>query len=140
VIGHDAATVHKMNDYVGLHPALGPWRLIQAGTERLIQGSRVSNPNRSHFPVDWTSGERLQVSDQIVGCGWPGRFFDNECPGCDPRWDFVGQQLPLAIARGKGDAAGVREARGITVQRAGQRAVLKLNRSEKPRISSIPIR
>jgi len=98
VIGHDASTVHKLNDYVGLHPALGPVAdMIQAGKAAVIQGVGYPNPNRSHFrSIDiWQSGSS---SEQIVSSGWLGRFFDNACPGCDPKVGIsIGQQLPLAM-------------------------------------------
>ncbi len=98
VIGHDAASVHKLNDYVGLHPALGPISdLIQAGKGAVIQGVGYPNPNRSHFrSMDiWQSGSS---EEQILSTGWLGRFFDNACPGCDPKVGIsIGQQLPLAM-------------------------------------------
>jgi uncharacterized protein (DUF1501 family) len=98
VIGHDASTVHKLNDYVGLHPALGPVAdMVQAGKAAVIQGVGYPNPNRSHFrSMDiWQSASK---EDQIVSTGWLGRFFDNACPGCDPKVGIsIGQQLPLAM-------------------------------------------
>jgi uncharacterized protein (DUF1501 family) len=98
VIGHDASTVHKLNDYVGLHPALGPVAdMIQAGKAAVIQGVGYPNPNRSHFrSMDiWQSASS---EEQIVATGWLGRFFDNACPGCDPKVGIsIGQQLPLAM-------------------------------------------
>lgn len=97
-IGHDANTVHKLNDYVGLHPNLGPVAdLIQKGRAAVIQGVGYPNPNRSHFrSMDiWQSARPDQ---QIETTGWIGRYFDNACSGCDPQVGIaIGQQLPLAM-------------------------------------------
>jgi len=97
-IGHAANTVHKLNDYIGLHPNLGPVAdLIQKGKASVIQGVGYPNPNRSHFrSMDiWQSARPDQ---QTESSGWLGRYFDNNCPGCDPKVGVVvGQQLPLAM-------------------------------------------
>ena len=97
-IGHDASTVHKLNDYVGLHPNLGPVAdLIQAGMAAVVQGVGYPNPNRSHFrSMDiWQSAE---PEKQIETSGWLGRYFDNACSGCDPKIGIaMGQALPLAM-------------------------------------------
>ena len=98
VIGHDANTVHKLNDYIGLHPNLGPVAdLIQKGMAAVVQGVGYPNPNRSHFrSMDiWQSARPEQ---QIETSGWLGRYFDNTCSGCDPQVGIsMGQQLPLAM-------------------------------------------
>jgi len=98
VIGHDAGTVHKIDDYVGLHPNLGPVAdLIQKGKAAVVQGVGYPNPNRSHFrSMDiWQSARPEQ---QIETSGWLGRYFDNTCVGCDPKVGMaIGQQLPLAM-------------------------------------------
>ena len=97
-IRHDPDTVHKLNDYIGLHPNLGPIAdLIQKDKAAVVQGVGYPNPNRSHFrSMDiWQSAlpER-----QIETSGWLGRYFDNTCAGCDPRVGIaMGQQLPLAM-------------------------------------------
>ena len=97
-IGHDASTVHKLNDYIGLHPNLGPVAdMIQKGRAAVIQGVGYPNPNRSHFrSMDiWQSARPEQ---QTETSGWLGRYFDNSCPGCDPKVGIsIGQQLPLAM-------------------------------------------
>lgn len=97
-IGHDANTVHKLNDYIGLHPNLGPLAdLIQKGKAAVIQGVGYPNPNRSHFrSMDiWQSARPEQA---IETTGWLGRYFDNTCAGCDPQVGIaMGQQLPLAM-------------------------------------------
>ena len=97
-IGHDANTLHKLNDYIGLHPNLGPIAdMIEKGKAAVIQGVGYPNPNRSHFrSMDiWQSARPEQ---QIETSGWLGRYFDNTCSGCDPQVGIaMGQQLPLAM-------------------------------------------
>jgi len=97
-IGHDASTVHKLNDYIGLHPNLGPVAdMIQKGMAAVVQGVGYPNPNRSHFrSMDiWQSARPEQ---QVETSGWLGRYFDNTCCGCDPQVGMsIGQQLPLAM-------------------------------------------
>jgi len=98
VIGHEASTVHKLNDYVGLHPNLGPVAdMIQKGNAAVVQGVGYPNPNRSHFrSMDiWQSA---RPDREVETTGWIGRYFDNACPGCDPQVGIaMGQQLPLAM-------------------------------------------
>src|SRR5579862_8993537 len=49
-IGHDAKTVLKLNNYVGLHPNLAPLKEIFDDAKlAVIQGVGYPNPNRSHF-------------------------------------------------------------------------------------------
>lgn len=97
-IGHEADSVLKLNDYIGLHPSLGPVaELIQKGKAAVVQGVGYPNPNRSHFrSMDiWQSARPEQ---QIETSGWLGRFFDNTCVGCDPKIGIaIGEQLPLAM-------------------------------------------
>src|SRR3982750_1364073 len=50
VIHHEAKTVLKVDDYVGLHPNLAPLkRLYDQGLMSIVQGVGYPNPNRSHF-------------------------------------------------------------------------------------------
>jgi uncharacterized protein (DUF1501 family) len=100
-IGHDAKTVLKMNEYVGLHPNLTALKgLYDSGSLAVVQGVGYPNPNRSHFrSMDiWQSG---QPESETASDGWLGRYFDNTCAGTDPHVGVsIGSQLPLAM---KGD-------------------------------------
>ncbi|HUB27610.1 MAG TPA: DUF1501 domain-containing protein, partial [Tepidisphaeraceae bacterium] len=52
---------------------------------------------RSHFrSMDiWQSGE---PDRDVATSGWIGRYFDNACPGCDPRIGVsIGETLPTAM-------------------------------------------
>jgi uncharacterized protein (DUF1501 family) len=97
-ISHPANEVLKIDNYVGLHPSLtGLKSLYDNGEMGIVQGVGYPNPNRSHFrAMDiWQSAQpdRPQPSS-----GWLGRYFDNTCPGCDPRVGLaIGDSLPLAM-------------------------------------------
>jgi uncharacterized protein (DUF1501 family) len=63
----------------------------------IVQGVGYPNPNRSHFrSMDiWQSA---QPEREQPDSGWIGRYFDNTCPGCDPRVGVaMGETLPLAM-------------------------------------------
>lgn len=97
-IAHDAKTVLKVDDYIGLHPNLAPVRdLLDKNMMSIVQGVGYPNPNRSHFrSMDiWQSAN---PESEVATTGWLGRYFDNACPGCDPHVGIaVGEQLPLAM-------------------------------------------
>src|SRR3954470_12209912 len=100
-IGHDAKTVLKLADLLGLHPNLaGLKRLYDNGLMSIVQGVGYPNPNRSHFrSMDiWHSA---QPDKEVTTNGWLGRYFDNTCAGTDPHVGVsIGGQMPLAM---KGD-------------------------------------
>jgi uncharacterized protein (DUF1501 family) len=97
-IAHDPNTVLKLDNYIGLHPNLGPLRdLLEKGKMSIVQGVGYPNPNRSHFrAMDiWQSAH---PEKEIVTSGWLGRYFDNSCPGCDPHVGVaIGESQPLAM-------------------------------------------
>src|SRR5437016_1901268 len=98
VIGHEAKTVLKIDDYLGLHPNLTALKkLYDQGLMSIVQGVGYTNPNRSHFrSMDiWQSG---QPEKEVVRTGWLGRYFDNTCKGADPHVGIaLGERLPLAM-------------------------------------------
>jgi uncharacterized protein (DUF1501 family) len=97
-IRHEDKTVHKINDYIGLHPNLAPLKeLYDDGRMSIVQGVGYPNPNRSHFrSMDiWHSAS---PDKDIVTSGWLGKFFDNTCAGCDPHVGVaIGETMPLAM-------------------------------------------
>jgi uncharacterized protein (DUF1501 family) len=97
-ISHPANQILKINGYVGLHPSLTSVKeLYDNGDLGIVQGVGYPNPNRSHFrAMDiWQSA---QPEIQQPGSGWIGRYFDNTCPGCDPKVGIaMGEELPLAM-------------------------------------------
>ncbi len=97
-IKHDAKSVHKVNDYIGLHPNLAPLKeLYDDGRMSIVQGVGYPNPNRSHFrSMDiWHSAA---PDKEIVTSGWLGKYFDNTCVGSDPHVGVaIGETMPLAM-------------------------------------------
>jgi len=90
--------VLKLNDSLGLHPALTGFKeLYDAGCMSIVQGVGYPNPNRSHF----RSTEIWQTAadaDRFEKYGWLGRYFDNACSGCDPTVAIhIGRQMPQAF-------------------------------------------
>jgi uncharacterized protein (DUF1501 family) len=72
-----ASAVLKLNDEIGLHPALaGAAKLIEEGRLAIVQGVGYPNPNRSHFEsaAIWHSAQ-LRPGDH-GGFGWLGRALD----------------------------------------------------------------
>lgn len=97
-IGLKATDVLKINDNIGLHPALKGFKeLYDNGQLSIIQGVGYPNPNRSHF----RSTEIWQTasdSNQVAKYGWVGRYFDSECAGAEPTVGVtIGSQLPQAF-------------------------------------------
>lgn len=97
-LGHDAKSILKIDNYLGLHPNLAPLKeLYDDGRMSIVQGVGYPNPNRSHFrSMDiWHSAA---PDKDMATSGWLGRFFDNTCTGTDPHAGVsIGDQLPLAM-------------------------------------------
>ncbi len=77
-------SVLRLNDDLGLHPALSGLRtLFDDGGVSIIQGVGYPNPNRSHFRSTeiWATASDANRSESE---GWLGRYFDNHCDGSDP--------------------------------------------------------
>ena len=91
--------VLKINDYLGLHPALRELRdHYDNGRMAIVQGVSYPNPNRSHFEsMDvWHAGDD---SGSRQGNGWIGRAVDSTCKNCDNPFLTVnlGHDSPLAL-------------------------------------------
>ncbi|MCH8851336.1 MAG: DUF1501 domain-containing protein [Planctomycetes bacterium] len=75
--------VLKIDDHVGLHPALGGMKeLYDDGLLAIVQGVGYPNPNHSHFK----SMDIWHTADPAgrKHTGWLGRYIDNCCKGSDP--------------------------------------------------------
>ncbi len=102
-----AGTVHKINDYLGFHPAMeGMHRLFQEQHLSIVQGVGYPNPNRSHFEsMDiWHTAQPAanRISRQS---GWLGKYLDarSEAGGDQSGEEVLGVHLgadvqPLALA------------------------------------------
>lgn len=77
-IGIAPDKVLKINDEIGFHPSLAPFKnLYDEGKLGIIQGVGYPNPDRSHFRSMeiWQSG----IVDHFETTGWIGRMFDHTC-------------------------------------------------------------
>ncbi|MBX3175800.1 MAG: DUF1501 domain-containing protein [Candidatus Hydrogenedentes bacterium] len=71
----------KLNDQLGLNDALKPiMPLYDQGQLAVIQGVGYPNPDRSHFR-SMEIWHTASDSDEYLGDGWIGRYFDNNCSG-----------------------------------------------------------
>ena len=80
-IGLEADRIIKLNDLMGLNDAMRPiMPFYEKGELAVIQGVGYPNPDRSHFRSMeiWHTGSD---SDEYLGDGWIGRYFDNNCSG-----------------------------------------------------------
>jgi uncharacterized protein (DUF1501 family) len=98
-LGLSGKQVLKLNDQLGLHPALAGFKdIFDSGHLSVVQGVGYPNPNRSHFRSTeiWQTASDAQKFERY---GWLGRFFDNACSGCDPTIGVnIGRQMPQAFA------------------------------------------
>jgi uncharacterized protein (DUF1501 family) len=101
VIGLDPKTVLRIDDRIGLNPALaGLDELYKEGHVALIQGVGYPNPNRSHFEA--TEIWETASPDRPQQYGWLGRYLDRRYPnGTKPPSPFesvaLGDTLPAAL-------------------------------------------
>jgi uncharacterized protein (DUF1501 family) len=106
-IGIKADQILKLNDMVGLHPALTSFKdLYDNGHLSIVQGVGYPNPNRSHFRSTeiWQTASDSETFEKY---GWIGKYFDNACSGSDPTVGVcVGNQMPQSFSSqgGKGIA------------------------------------
>jgi uncharacterized protein (DUF1501 family) len=96
--------LHKLDDHLGLNPKLeGFMRLYDSGKLGIVQGVGYPNPDRSHFRSMeiWHTASN---SDEYLGHGWIGRYFDNQCDGeARPQAGMaVGPERPQAFEGAKG--------------------------------------
>ncbi|MEX2111621.1 MAG: hypothetical protein WD845_00460 [Pirellulales bacterium] len=79
-LGIPAGEVIKLDDHLGLHPAMKSWQpLWDAGQLSVVENCGYPQPNRSHFEsMDiWHAGQ----PDVRVTSGWLGRAADNAAAG-----------------------------------------------------------
>ena len=84
-IGIGAGEVLRLNDHLGLHPALAPLKSeFDAGQMAIIENVGYPNPNRSHFRSMeiWHTAGDSEGARELTG--WLGRYFDAQCQGADP--------------------------------------------------------
>jgi uncharacterized protein (DUF1501 family) len=91
----------KVNDSVGLHPAMGDaGQLLQSQRLAIVQAVGYSNPNRSHFESMAIWHTARFDPEERNGLGWLGRALDDQERRAVGRPDCVfvgGAQLPAAL-------------------------------------------
>ena len=96
----DQKSLIKVNDQVGLHPALREMgKLLERGELALVPGVGYPNPNRSHFEsmAIWQSAR--MDPEEHAGPGWIGRGLDarleaGRAAGERPSALFIGDGTP----------------------------------------------
>jgi uncharacterized protein (DUF1501 family) len=106
------AQVHRINDMLGLHPALASLhRLYADGKVAIVQGVGYPNPNRSHFEsMDIWHTATLSAPAGGRSTGWLGRWLDAAPPGGwtdAPAVHLGDDRQPLALASQRVRAATV---------------------------------
>jgi uncharacterized protein (DUF1501 family) len=100
----------KVNDSVGLHPAMGDaGKLLEGGRLAILQAVGYPNPNRSHFESMAIWHTARFDPEERGGLGWIGRGLDGDRPpaGGAPGAVFVGGgQLPAALRGRRSVASG----------------------------------
>jgi len=90
----------KLNDQIGLHPALAPFKAeFDAGHMAIIQNTGYPNPNRSHFRSMEIWHTAADSQGPSLTNGWLGRYFDAQCAGADPR--RVIENAEIGVSFGK---------------------------------------
>lgn len=113
------SAVLKLNDELGLHPALsGLKTLFDEGRLAVIQGVGYPQPDRSHFrSMDiWQSA----ISDkEDTSSGWVGRALDatiEQHVGKVPAMTLGSEKLPLSLVASKINVPTVRDLKGYHLQ------------------------
>lgn len=117
-IGIAANTVLKIDDRIGLNPALvGLSELYKEGRVAIVQGVGYPNPNRSHFEA--TQIWETASPDHAATNGWLGRYLDATLPARaasaananDPARLFtavsLGDTVPTALIAGHVDVPAI---------------------------------
>jgi uncharacterized protein (DUF1501 family) len=90
----------KVNDHVGLHPALTNFgKLLEAGQLVIAQGVSYPNPSRSHFRSMATWHTARLDPEEHKGPGWLGRGLDTAGKGASSL--LVGSGPPPVAIRGR---------------------------------------
>ncbi len=97
-ISIDKQNVLKLDDAIGLHPAMSGMReLFEQGHLAVIQGVGYPNPDRSHFrSMDIWQSARPEV--EYTRDGWLGRSIEQFATETEsPAFSIGGDKLPLSL-------------------------------------------
>ncbi|MBI1372381.1 MAG: DUF1501 domain-containing protein [Phycisphaera sp.] len=135
--------VHKIDDYIGLHPSLDNlFKLLDANQLAILQGVGYPNPNRSHFEsMDIWQTARVDMTEANAGLGgrrtgWIGRYLDTTAAaGLDvPALHIGGGRQPLALAGEQARAASVQSMDAFKLDTGGDTSL----RQSIERIAAVP--
>ena len=108
--------LHKLNDQIGLHPAMKAAKeLFDDGRFSILHGVGYPNPNRSHFESMriWQSAVLNENNDY----GWLGRTMDQKKMKGSNQSIFVGQQeTPLALWGRRADSINISHAGDLQLE------------------------
>lgn len=139
-IAIDRGAVLKLNDELGLHPAMEGFRkLFDEGWLSIIQGVGYPNPDRSHFrSMDIWQTAKPEKED--LSSGWLGRALDSTVEqhvGKVPGLAFGTDKLPLSLVASKINVPTVRDVKSYQLQLGpGSEAALKAHKQALERIAS----
>ena len=118
----------RMNDEIGLHPALtGMGKLLEENRLAILQGVGYPNPDRSHFrSMEIWETARVDNSADCLDSGWLGRAIDRPMGATTdlaiPALSFGGQGLPLALKSRLRPALAVQEIDQLRLKLANSEA------------------
>src|SRR5207302_1651733 len=104
MLKQDPKRLLKLNDSVGLHPALaGFGKLHEQGQLAVIPGVGYPNPNRSHFRSMAIWQTARFDPEEHAGLGWLGRALDDGPRPADgaPSAFLLGDDQPPVALRGR---------------------------------------
>lgn len=140
-IGLGRGNVLKLNDELGLHPALSGFKeLYDSGCLSIVQGVGYPQPDRSHFrSMDiWQSAvaEREDTSS-----GWIGRTLDatvDQHVGKVPAMTLGSEKLPLSLVASKVNVPTIRDVKGYQLQLGAMSAqAAKVHREQLERVAGV---
>jgi uncharacterized protein (DUF1501 family) len=104
----DPKRLLKVNDQVGLHPALAGFaKLLEQGQLGMVAGAGYPNPSRSHFRSMAVWHTARFDPEEHTGHGWVGRALDGAAPqpGGSPGALLIGDDQPPVALRGRRSVA-----------------------------------
>jgi uncharacterized protein (DUF1501 family) len=124
--------VRKINDYIGLHPAMqGMHQLYEQDKLAIVQGVGYPNPNRSHFAsMDIWHTANLDAANSPYPArrtGWIGRYLDQTSKGVTdvPALHLGDERQPLAIVGKDVRVPSVSNLEGFKLQTGNDKKLLE---------------
>lgn len=140
--GIPRGAVLKLNDELGLHPAMRGFKeLFDEGSLGIVQGVGYPQPDRSHFrSMDIWQSARPEKED--TASGWLGRALDatvEQHVGKVPALTLGSEKLPLSLVASKINVPTIRDVKGYQLQLgASNEVAAKAHRLALERVASEP--